>query len=348
MIFALESYKWSHTYIDSQLVRVNTADWQWWTVSHFDRSCCDLLPARRQARRRRHDILAGQEVIVPCMVGDNKENLQTRPRCSGCKASLKLIDYNAKRDYVGWGGDDFDRLAGMAGFSNLPRSAASTPRRRRSPSSISTATASPTCAWPAPAMSLLQNGGDAHRSDLPGMKGGCRAAVWADYNGDGKPDLLLATPTGPKLFTNLGAAVPRRQPLLPAGAGLQPHRRRLDRPRRRRPARSPAGQRLSRPAADRKNSARVDEPGQPNSPGWRSSARSTTPSKGLRTAYPPEKEIDLAKKYKGKNNLDVAWPTSPTARSSRAASAGLVLERAGSSVPAVRSADCLSNSIASA
>ena len=34
-----------------------------------------------------------------------------------------------------------------------------------------------------------------------------RAAVWADYNGDGKPDLLLATPTGPKLLHQ-----PRRQP----------------------------------------------------------------------------------------------------------------------------------------
>ena len=28
--------------------------------------------------------------------------------------------------------------------------------------------------------------------------------MWADYNGDGKPDLLLATPDGPKLYTNLG------------------------------------------------------------------------------------------------------------------------------------------------
>ncbi len=40
---------------------------------------------------------------------------------------------------------------------------------------------------------------------MPGAAG-CRAAVWADYNGDGLPDLLLATPTGPKLYTNLGSA----------------------------------------------------------------------------------------------------------------------------------------------
>src|SRR6185436_10576240 len=38
---------------------------------------------------------------------------------------------------------------------------------------------------------------------LPGVTG-CRAAVWADYNGDGRPDLLLGTLHGPRLFTQLG------------------------------------------------------------------------------------------------------------------------------------------------
>ena len=63
---------------------------------------------------------------------------------------------------------------------------------------------------------LLQNGGEAFSEiSLPSPQplspegrgaalSGCRAAVWADYNGDGKPDLLLATPAGPKLYTNLG------------------------------------------------------------------------------------------------------------------------------------------------
>src|SRR5262249_8845620 len=51
---------------------------------------------------------------------------------------------------------------------------------------------------------LLQNGGESlSEFYVPGATG-ARAAVWADYNGDGKPDLLLATPAGVKLYTNLG------------------------------------------------------------------------------------------------------------------------------------------------
>ena len=38
---------------------------------------------------------------------------------------------------------------------------------------------------------LLQNGGDGFiETALPGLTGGARAAVWADHNGDGLPDLL--------------------------------------------------------------------------------------------------------------------------------------------------------------
>jgi hypothetical protein len=55
---------------------------------------------------------------------------------------------------------------------------------------------------------LLQNGGDYfNESYLPGLASGGRSAAWADYNGDGKPDLLLSTPTELKLYTNLGNGV---------------------------------------------------------------------------------------------------------------------------------------------
>src|SRR5262249_20768530 len=51
---------------------------------------------------------------------------------------------------------------------------------------------------------VLQNGGEAMSEISLPTSGGCRAAAWAGYNGAGKPDLLLATPLGPKLYTNLG------------------------------------------------------------------------------------------------------------------------------------------------
>jgi hypothetical protein len=40
VMFALESYKWSHTYIDKQWYAANTADWQWWKSATASRSCC--------------------------------------------------------------------------------------------------------------------------------------------------------------------------------------------------------------------------------------------------------------------------------------------------------------------
>src|SRR5262249_8450109 len=61
------------------------------------------------------------------------------------------------------------------------------------------------CLVGASRVAVLANGGEAlSEITIPGAAG-CRAAVWADYNGDGRPDLLLATPAGPKLYTNLGS-----------------------------------------------------------------------------------------------------------------------------------------------
>ncbi len=163
------------------------------------------------------EIVAGREVVVPCMVDGNKDDLHLRrARIQRLKASLKL-DYNPKRDFVGWGGEDFRRLGGMPGFTHYSAIA----RVDADAQAISAVDFNgdgkmDLCLAGAARVALLQNGGESlNEVSLPSPISGCRAAVWADYNGDGKLDLLLATPTGPRLFTNLGGNFRDDSALLP-------------------------------------------------------------------------------------------------------------------------------------
>jgi hypothetical protein len=166
-------------------------------------------------------ILTGQEVVVPCMVDGNAQDLANRRgKLQRLRASLKLLDYNPKRDFVSWGGDDFSPLAGMPGFTHYSALSRVGPEARAIACIDLNGDGKPgLCLAGTGKTVLYQNGGDAFvELALPGMEG-CVAAVWADYNGDGKPDLLLATPAGPKLYTNLGngafrddsALLPREQ-----------------------------------------------------------------------------------------------------------------------------------------
>jgi hypothetical protein len=223
VMFALESYRWSHTYIDNLWYASNTGDWQWWNVSHVEpillRTFCGKPERLNSASTL---ILGGKEAVVPCMFGENIQDLQhRRAKIQRLRASLKLTDYNPKRDFVDWGSDDFVPLTGMPGFS-----AYSPLPRLGSAQAVSVVDFDgdgklDLCLVGAQRTVLMQNAGDAFvEVPLPGYSGGARAAVWADYNGDGKPDLLLATPTGPRLFTNLGGGNFRDDTrLLPAEAG---------------------------------------------------------------------------------------------------------------------------------
>jgi hypothetical protein len=79
----------------------------WWGMSHAEpfllRSYCGD-PGKLAAAVK--DMLANKEVIVPCMVDGNKDDLHLRKaKLQRLKASLKLQDYNPKRDFVAWGGD---------------------------------------------------------------------------------------------------------------------------------------------------------------------------------------------------------------------------------------------------
>ena len=194
---------------------------EWWNLSHGEpfllRSYAGSVEKLAAAVT---DIVAGREAVVPCMVDGNKNDLHLRrARIQRVKASLKL-DYNPKRDFVGWGGEDFRRLQGMPGFSHYSAVARVDPDAQAISSvDINGDGKADLCLAGASRVALLQNGGESlNEVSLPGATG-CRAAVWADYNGDGKPDLLLATPTGPKLYTNLGGTFRDDSHLLPAEPG---------------------------------------------------------------------------------------------------------------------------------
>ena len=168
---------------------------EWWGMSHGEpfllRSYAgkiDKFPAAVT------QMLAGQEVIVPCMVDGDKEAIHKKTaKIQRLKASLKLQDYNPKRDFAGWGGEDIRRLAGMPGFDRLAALGRCDADAQAATAIDFDADGKPDICLVGPSkLMLLQNGGDAFSEvTLPGFVGGARSAVWADYTSDGLPDLFL-------------------------------------------------------------------------------------------------------------------------------------------------------------
>jgi hypothetical protein len=181
---------------------------EWWGMSHGEpfllRSYAgkvDKLPGYVA------EILGGKEVVVPCMVDGDKEALHKKTaRIQRLKTSLKHLDYNPKRDFAGWGGEEIRALRGMPGFDRYAALAKLDAEAQSVTAVDFDNDGKPdVCLCGANKVVLLQNGGDGFvETALPGLSGGARAAVWADCNGDGLPDLLLATPAGPRLFVNQG------------------------------------------------------------------------------------------------------------------------------------------------
>lgn len=92
IIFAHSHNNWAHTYIDQQWYCGTSPDWKWWNMSHGEpvllkvySGKADELVAAIEA------IAAGKEVVVPCLAEGKAQRM---------KASLKLLDYNLKRDLV--------------------------------------------------------------------------------------------------------------------------------------------------------------------------------------------------------------------------------------------------------
>src|SRR5262249_47292380 len=83
---------------------------QWWGMSHAEpyllRTFCGDAD---DLAKGVIEILAGKEIIVPCMVDANRERLHDRKgKLQRLKASLARLEYDARRDFVGFGADGVD------------------------------------------------------------------------------------------------------------------------------------------------------------------------------------------------------------------------------------------------
>jgi hypothetical protein len=305
---------------------------EWWNMSHaepfllrsFAGNPDKLAPAVTA-------ILGGQEVLVPCMQDGDKNTLQLRTaKVQRMKASLKIQDYDQKRDFAGWGGEDFRLIAGMPAFSHYTAVSGVGP----GPLGVSWADfdgdGKPgVCLYGTNKVVLLQNAGTSFNEvSLParpspsqgGATGssppyeggaggvGARAAIWADYNGDGKPDLFLATPSGPRLLTNQGGKFRDDTSLLPKEAYYNLTAAAwLDYDGDGKPdlllANGFLGLRLYRNKGLDPNSAAPITLGK-----WHVCGPfSNTGQKGFATEYPPEKEINFKAEYTGKGGGKAVW-----------------------------------------
>jgi hypothetical protein len=178
----------------------------WWAMSHGEPFLLRSYAGKpEKLATAAAAMMAGQEVVVPCMV-DDKPNLHTKSaKIQRVRASIRLQDYNAKRDFVGWGNEDFRTIQGMPAFAQY------TGVVRTDPEAGGVAAADydgdgkiDLVAYGAGKVAVLKNAGSSiEETSLP-YTGGARAAAWGDWNGDKKPDLLLATPNGLVILTNVG------------------------------------------------------------------------------------------------------------------------------------------------
>ena len=257
------------------------------------------------------DVVDGKETVASCMVDGDKETLHNRSgKIQRLKVSLKLQDYNPKRDFVGWGGEDFRRVLGMAGFTHV----SALPRTDPDAAAISVVDFDgdgkpDVCLIGGGKMVIMQNGGEAlSEFALPGVTS-ARSAVWADYNGDGLPDLFVVTPTGPRLFTNLGGGQLRDDShILPKEAAWQGTAAAwIDADGDGKPdllvAHGYHGLRLYRNIA----SPPPPLPPQPKLGKWHVLGPTDYPQAGGFAKSHPCEKLDLTAMYKGKGNRDIAW-----------------------------------------
>lgn len=191
---------------------------EWWTMVHDEPIFLLSFTGRPdQLAAAVANMLAGQEVLLPCMAPvQGSTGLAARERTwiplrsrTGkmlrMKASMKLLDYNFKRDFAGWGEQEYKQVTDMPGFTQVM----SLGRMGTGAAGIEAGDLNgdgkpELCVYtPSKAQVLKNDGGIFADMCLP-ISGGARGAAWADVDGDGKTDLFIAGTSGPLLFLGDG------------------------------------------------------------------------------------------------------------------------------------------------
>lgn len=180
-----------------------------WRMSHAEPYLLRSFAGRPERLRKIVEVVdAGDESIAPCMVDSDKEELQLRTaRIQRLRVGYDRLDYDPKRDFVGWGSGELEDLPDLAGFTHIA------PLPRVDPGAVGVSLCDydadgkiDICLFGDGKVSLVRNEGQGFSEiDLP-LATSARSAAWADYNGDGRRDLLLATPSGPKLLASTATA----------------------------------------------------------------------------------------------------------------------------------------------
>jgi outer membrane protein assembly factor BamB len=296
---------------------------EWWSMSHAEpfmlRTYCG------KAEKLANFIAAmqnNQEVVVPCMVDGDKEALKKRvAKMQRLKASLKIQDWNPTRDFVdfGAGGDEMRPVAGMPGFTHILALTKVGPGATGvTPADINGDGRADLAVYGAEHLNVLLNGGNAFDEVRLPVQVGARAAAWADYDGDKRADLFVATPTGPRLFRNttekaaqfedVTAGLPRQSYFHTTAAAWLDYN---------------GDGRPDLLIADGFRGLRLYKNlGPSNAPPPQKSITGkwffagpfdSTGGKGFDAVYPPEQGVDLKAQYTGKNNEKFGWKEAPFA-----------------------------------